>query len=876
MSKSTRHHLFFYVARLISHVRTPLYGNGYALMLSSASNSGLGVVYWILAARTYSTSIVGLNSAAIAAMMFLAGVSQLNLASALTRFIPGAGRATRHFVIYSYVISVGLGAVASLAFILGINAWIPKGNFIDTFIDTVPFFIPWFIIATMAWCVFNLQDSVLTGLRQAIWVPAENALYGVTKIVLLVIFAGLFPRYGVFASWTIALAVSLLPTNALILLKLIPRHMQRAKPEDAMPIAPGPVARFVAPDYVGALCWLMATTLLPVLVTQRVGTTANAYYYLTWTIAYSLYLISPNMGSSLIVEAAIDPRKLSKYSYQAFISTTRLLAPVVAVVVLGAPVILRIFGENYAAEGSTLLRLLALSAMPFAVNALYISVARVQRHMRSVVAVLAALCGLVFALSFALLDIYGITGIGIAWLVSQSVIAAVLWLTRLRTLWSRQPDGGLPPKEVDYRVLQAPVPTVATNGRPVDHSASTLPLAPHVEPHTAGPITAPDGLLDVTVQPIGLMNDSPKLSTQALKHIIPEMASKLHLLSSLGSLRDYGNSLGHLAKSADLIPLILPTIPPQAGVPSPATWVVRRMVPTVTDTTVIMIGPQEQTPKAALKLPKTQYAAASLRQATSVLTSLHGDPRLGEWSALLPRILAQGEIAGQPYVVEQMLPGVEASRLFSDPAHCQQIQATAAAAIGEFHCRTAVSAVVDAKMLKHWIDEPLHLIRRVNATLPNAARNLEAIDRLAIELRQALAGRTLSLSWIHGDFGPGNILVTPDGSRLTGVVDWELSRPDEPPFLDLLQLLIATRMLVQRREMGSIVKELLNDTAWTPHERALLDAAQAELPGDKIDTRTLALLCWLRHVASNLTKSTRYAASWLWVTKNVEFVLRSL
>ena len=41
-------------ARLITHLRTPLYRNGYALVLSSATTSVLGVAYWILAARTYT------------------------------------------------------------------------------------------------------------------------------------------------------------------------------------------------------------------------------------------------------------------------------------------------------------------------------------------------------------------------------------------------------------------------------------------------------------------------------------------------------------------------------------------------------------------------------------------------------------------------------------------------------------------------------------------------------------------------------------------------------------------------------------------------------------------------------------------------------
>src|SRR5260221_11418977 len=112
-----------FMARLMAHLRTPLYRNGYALILSSTVTSGLGVLYWVLAAHNYSTEAVGMNSAAISTMMFLAGVSQLNLTSALMRFLPGAGKATFRLVIYTYLISVVIAGVVSFVFMLGIDIW---------------------------------------------------------------------------------------------------------------------------------------------------------------------------------------------------------------------------------------------------------------------------------------------------------------------------------------------------------------------------------------------------------------------------------------------------------------------------------------------------------------------------------------------------------------------------------------------------------------------------------------------------------------------------------------------------------------------------------------------------------------------------------
>ena len=65
--------------RIGSHLRTPLFRNGYALLASSAATSALGLFYWVLAARYYSTETVGLGSALLSAMMLLSGIAQLSL-----------------------------------------------------------------------------------------------------------------------------------------------------------------------------------------------------------------------------------------------------------------------------------------------------------------------------------------------------------------------------------------------------------------------------------------------------------------------------------------------------------------------------------------------------------------------------------------------------------------------------------------------------------------------------------------------------------------------------------------------------------------------------------------------------------------------------
>ena len=82
----------------------------------------------------------------------------------------------------AYVIALGVSALARCVFVAGLGLWSPRAR--------VPRRRPglalWFVVATMAWTVFVLQDSVLAGIRQAGWVPAENLVFSVAKLVLLV------------------------------------------------------------------------------------------------------------------------------------------------------------------------------------------------------------------------------------------------------------------------------------------------------------------------------------------------------------------------------------------------------------------------------------------------------------------------------------------------------------------------------------------------------------------------------------------------------------------------------------------------------------------------------------------------------------------
>ncbi|MFE0201904.1 lipopolysaccharide biosynthesis protein [Streptomyces sp. NPDC058985] len=398
------------------HGGDSLFKNAYFLMLSTGVSAVLGLGFWLVAARYYSEEAVGQGSAAIAAMRLLASITATTMIGAVVRFVPRAGRATGPLVWRAYAASSVVVAVAALVFLLTLDLWgasyAPLGT---AAMGTL------FVLACVAWALLTLQDGVLTGLRKAEWVPAGNAVFSVGKLILLAVFAASLPVLGIFVSWAVAIAFSTVPLGWLIFRRLIPRQAEADR--DVEPPKTREMGRFLAGDSLGALFSLAMINLLPVMVAVNFSAAQNGYFYVAYTVGGTMEFMAINMASSLTAHASHDPRRLADGIRGALRRMTVLLVPVVLFLVVFAPQILAPFDEDYAEHGSTVLRLLALGALPRIVVELYIGVLRVQGRTGVLAAVQGAMCVLVLGSAAMLFTPAGISGAGWAVLVSMTVVA---------------------------------------------------------------------------------------------------------------------------------------------------------------------------------------------------------------------------------------------------------------------------------------------------------------------------------------------------------------------------------------------------------------------------------------------------------------------
>jgi O-antigen/teichoic acid export membrane protein len=416
------------------HLSDELYRTGYYLIIGTGITSLLGVAFWALAARSYSAAEVGQNAAAISAMTLVSGVCSLGLSAVLVRYLPVAGTATRLLVTRSYALTVALSIVFGAAVAATSEVWSPTLSFLQS-----GGWLVGFTLATAALTVFTLEDSVLTGLRAARWIPLENSLYALGKLALLIVLAALLPTAGPFLAWNAPLLPAILLVNYLIFRRLIPSQRSVGSLDRAK------VLRMAAGNYGGNLFALAGNMYMPILVANQLSASAAAYFFVPWMISLSLQLVASNVTTSLTVEAALDMPHLRRLSQQALGHSMRLVAPMAALTALVAPLALLVFGPAYAHAGTSLLRLLAAGAIPNVIVALGIGVARIEHRGQVVVAVQGAQFAIVLGLSALLLPSMGIVAVGLTWAASQLILAAILLLTILRPLVLPARWAGTPP-----------------------------------------------------------------------------------------------------------------------------------------------------------------------------------------------------------------------------------------------------------------------------------------------------------------------------------------------------------------------------------------------------------------------------------------------
>ncbi len=395
--------------------------NALSNIASGGITAVLGLAYWALAARLYPASEVGAAAALISAGLMLATLSNLSLGSMYERFLSSAGTSARPLLIRGFLLVAAFALLASIVMILvG-----PREQLFATTSAMVAY--PVFVVVL---AVYALQDQTASGLGVARWAAAKNIFHAVIKLALLC--AGAFvlaEATTITLSWAIPAAVA---TAVLMwaLLRSIGRRSRFAAPPALPPRRE--LWSFFATSYGITALTAITPLVLPLIVVAQLGTEANAYFAISWSIAAALFTVLHMVVSPYVAEAARHPEGIP--------SLTRKIVLILAVLVAGgafflvviAPPVLGFLGEQYRADGAPLLFLIAAFTPLFALEVFYTAIARIRRKLVLAVATQTVNTIIVMTGVILLIGDIGIVSIGWSYLAAYAVTAAILIVPLLR------------------------------------------------------------------------------------------------------------------------------------------------------------------------------------------------------------------------------------------------------------------------------------------------------------------------------------------------------------------------------------------------------------------------------------------------------------
>ncbi len=407
-------------------LRTSLYGNAFLLMLNSAVGSGFGAVFWIVAARLYPESVVGLTAALILLTGFIASVGTLGLPIALIRFLPEMARDPergRRMVNTSMTLASLLAMALGLTFVLGTDLWAPSLSFVRT---NLPFFFVFVLLCGILATVPTI-DGVAISCRKAQFVLGRNVIYNGLRaslpIAFVGIFVGAFGIFGLYFSFVLAALVG----AVLALFVFIPRLLVSYRPMPEMGVDTlRPLFGFSIGNHVASLIGGIAPVVLPLLIIGLRSPVENAWFYVAWFLGTMLYVIPGAFVTSLYAEGSQPVVNLSRDVRRTAVGSALLILPAGLFLYFYGDWVLLLFGETYALGGFGLLRWMVLASPFVTISGIYLTLVRIEKRVGPLIAATAFTASFTLGVSWFLLPSYGLQAVGFAWFLSQVLVSVAV------------------------------------------------------------------------------------------------------------------------------------------------------------------------------------------------------------------------------------------------------------------------------------------------------------------------------------------------------------------------------------------------------------------------------------------------------------------
>ena len=398
------------------------------LVAKQGATAILGLAYWAVTTHLFSAQDVGLAAAASSAAYFLAAIGALGIPLLLLAELESLQPAARR-VAFSTGMSIACLAVLILSLAtLALSPFLGASlSIIGRDSATAAFLVIGSVATVGGLTLDNAAIRLHRGSAQLVRGSLNSALK--LAVVGVLVLVGTRTAPGLLFAWALAAVVSLFVCIPMLRLEPTPAGEGNLSHRAALARRYGAhsLKHHVLNLSINSIGYLVALIAALLIRPQQL-----AYFSTAFLLSSTAMVIPYLLALSLFAEMSGDQALLHRHVRRTFPLGLALCGGILVVVAVAAPLVLRIFGPAYAANGTTALRLLLLLGPAYVVKDHYVAIRRTQGRLGHAAKMMAA-GSAAEAAGAALGGIYwGTTGLCIGWAVAASCEAVVLLPAVLR------------------------------------------------------------------------------------------------------------------------------------------------------------------------------------------------------------------------------------------------------------------------------------------------------------------------------------------------------------------------------------------------------------------------------------------------------------
>jgi O-antigen/teichoic acid export membrane protein len=387
-----------------------LFINAAFLFLITVVNSLGGFLFWTLAARSTPSSNIGVASSVITTSVLISTLSGLGLGLGFIRFFRESENPNGLFVVL-FGITLTSSGIISLLFLYFLQILAPS---IHPYFTSYGNYI-YFITLTIMISFTNLLLNVFTGYRSAIFGFIQVAVMNIIRIAFLLT-ENVRGNLGIAKITTLAFFFSTMFGLVIFAVKLSVANSSGQRTNRGLMCQ---LISYSLVNQVASVFINLPIVIFPILILRMLGESSSAYSYIAWTI--SLLIAAPGiaLGSSALSECVNAPEKTHTILRRSLVYSILITVPLAIIIGVCAPLILSLFGKEYAEFSTQLLRVLSITSIFVGINGIFYSYFRIKSMYVEIILTSFIMCFISLFFTITMASDLGISSSGIGYLIAQ-------------------------------------------------------------------------------------------------------------------------------------------------------------------------------------------------------------------------------------------------------------------------------------------------------------------------------------------------------------------------------------------------------------------------------------------------------------------------